>query len=259
MHRFVSLPVTLAIGLRLYAQSPSVPSYTAANVVNSATSTPNALAVNSIGTIYGTNLSYDTASGHPDSTVGALPEELAGVHVYLAGLTVGLYYVAPQQINFLIPPSLRAGAMDCFVAREGTAGPHVSVTVGTVAPGLFTAQPGILSGAHPDGSAITKSHPAKAGETVMLFGTGWGQTTPPAIGGQISAIPAPLADLKDFSVFINGTRLAVAGVLYAGSTPLWPGLYQVKVRLPKPITANPEIKIEIGKQSSQAGLHLPLQ
>jgi uncharacterized protein (TIGR03437 family) len=261
MHRALPLLATLACGLPLCAQgSPgsTSPAYTAASIVNSATSTPGALAPNAIGSIYGTNLSFDTA-GLPGGTIDTLPDELAGVHVFVGGTTAGLYYVSPQQINFLIPANLRPGTTDCFVTLDGTAGPQVSITVATVGLGLFQFQPGLISAIHANGSAITTSHPAQPGETVLIYGTGWGQTTPPAVNGQASAVPAPLADLKDFKVLVNGAPLPAASVLYAGLVPQWPGLYQVKLQLPKSVTANPEIRIAIGDQSSPAGLKLPVQ
>jgi len=262
MHRALPLLAALACGLPLCAQgSPgsTSPAYTAASIVNSASSTPDDLAPNATGSIYGTNLSFDTATGVPSGNVGALPQELAGVRVYVGGITASLYYVSPKQINFLIPANLRPGTLDCFVTVDGTNGPHVSITVAPVGLGLFQLEPGLISAIHANGNAITASHPAQPGETVLIYGTGWGQTTPPAVSGQISIIPAPLADLKDFHVLVNGAPLPSTSVLYAGSTPQWPGLYQVRFQLPKSVTPNPEVRIVIGGQSSPADLKLPVQ
>jgi len=258
MNRALPLLAALASGLPLCAQGSTSPAYTAASIVNSASSTSGALAPNTIGTIYGTNLAFDTTSGLPGDGIG-LPVQLAGVHVYLGGLAAGLYYVSPRQINFLIPAGLRPGAVDCFVARDGTAGPHASITINPIGPALFESQPGLISSIHADGSAITKSHPAKPGETVVMYGTGWGQTTPPAVDGETTSIPAPLVDLTVFQVFVNGASLPSTSVLYAGLTPGWPGLYQVNFRLPKSVTPNPEIRVAIEGQSSAAKLSLPVQ
>ena len=134
----------------------------------------------------------------------------------------------------------------------------MTITVATIGLGLFESQPGLISAIHANGSAITTSHPAQPGETVVIYGTGWGQTTPPAVSGQASTIPAPLADLKDFHVLINSAPLPSASVLYAGLAPQSPGLYQVKLQLPKSVTPNPEIRIAIGNQYSPADLKLPV-
>ena len=59
----------LVSGLLLSAGNSSraaSPSYSAASVVNSATNTADALAPNTIASIYGVNLSYDTAAGRYD-------------------------------------------------------------------------------------------------------------------------------------------------------------------------------------------------
>jgi uncharacterized protein (TIGR03437 family) len=261
MHRALPLLAALACGLPLCAQGTpgsTSPAYAAASIVNSATFMPGPLAPNAIGTIYGTNLSFDTTSV-PGSPSGVLPDELAGVHVYVGGLAASLYYVSPQQINFLTPAGLRPGTVDCFVARDGTSGPHVPVTLDTTALALYQSQPGLISSIHANGSAITKSNPAQPGETVVIYGTGWGQTTPNAVNGEITTVPSPLAGLKDFHVLVNGARLPATTILYAGSAPEWPGLYQVTFKLPKSVTPNPELHIAIGDQASPAGLRLPVQ
>ena len=60
----------------LQAQTPTNPSYTAQGIVNAATQMSGALAPNALATIYGTNLSYNTASaaGYPDGST--LPTSL---------------------------------------------------------------------------------------------------------------------------------------------------------------------------------------
>jgi hypothetical protein len=47
--------------------------------------------------------------------------------------------------------------MDCFVARDGTAGPHLSIAVNPMGPGLFQAEPGLISSIHANGNAITEN------------------------------------------------------------------------------------------------------
>jgi len=93
--RILSLFVALAWGIPLCAQgSPNstAPAYTGATIVNSATGTADALAPNTIATIYGTNLSYSTTSSADGIGGGPLlPQELADVQVFLAGSPVSLY------------------------------------------------------------------------------------------------------------------------------------------------------------------------
>jgi uncharacterized protein (TIGR03437 family) len=250
----------LAFELVLYvgsSQNSTAPSYSAASIVNSATGTAGALAPNTIASIYGSNLAYETA-GFYSKSVGGMPRELAGVHVFVAGIAAALYYVSPQQINFLIPHDLRPGDMNVFVAREGTAGPQIRITLHDMGPGIYQRATGIVSCTHSNGSVISKDHPARPGEIVVVYGTGWGRTNPD-IGDDMSMMTAPLAQLSAFRVLVAGTALGVTSVSYAGVTPGYPGLYQVKFNLPPHVLPNPEIRVAVGDQTSPANLKMPLQ
>jgi len=262
VHRFIFLIAALACVIPLCAQgSPgsTAPSYTAANIVNSAANS-DALAPNTLATIYGTNLS-DGVSAAPDilNPGSMLPLELADVRVFVASWPAPLYYVSPQQINFLVPADLRPGDMDVFVARAGVAGPQAQITLHDAAPGLFQSQPGVVTATHADGSLITNAHPARRGETVTVLGTGFGATAPGVTSGMVGANRAQIADPSEFHILVNGAALPTPSVLYAGVAPDVPGLYWATFILPKSAASNPEIRIAIGSQSSQPGLRLPLR
>jgi uncharacterized protein (TIGR03437 family) len=69
------------------------------------------------------------------------------------------------------------------------------------------------------------STPAAPGETIVLFGTGFGVTTPAAVSGAVVSTPAPLL-LTPAILFDN-----VAGqVVFAGL--IYPGVYQFNVVVP---------------------------
>jgi uncharacterized protein (TIGR03437 family) len=262
MYRFSLLLAVLALCPMLPAESSrksTTPAYTSASVVNSATNTTDALAPNTIATIYGTDLSYSTDQASSANIVDhMLPQVLAGVRLFVGGYPAGLYFVSPRQVNFVIP-ELRAGGWDVYVAREGTAGPHVRVTVRDVGPGLYQWEPGLIASTHADGNNITKDHPAHAGETVVLYGTGLGDTEPPEIVGQVNMVAAQMQRLNDLRVVVGGKTLDSASTEYAGVTPGSPGLYQINVRLPKQVATNPEIRLTIGDQSSPANTKLPVR
>ena len=95
------------------AQPSTAPSYTAASIVNSATNLPGSFAPNTIISVYGTNLSYNTAA-IPTGT-STLPRTLGGVTVYFGVEFANLFYVSPQQINLLIPNDLRPGPVTLTV------------------------------------------------------------------------------------------------------------------------------------------------
>src|SRR4051812_5611266 len=88
------------------------PSYLVQSIVHAATQTVEALAPNTIATVYGTNLSYTTRVISPaDLNYGTLPTSVDGVTVYVSGIPANLFYISPTQINFLIPYEYVAGTV----------------------------------------------------------------------------------------------------------------------------------------------------
>src|SRR6266542_178479 len=71
------------------------------------------------------------------------------------------------------------------------------------------------------------SRPAQPGETLMLFGTGFGPATPEVPAGQIVSGAAPIADPTLLHVYIGGV---LANVQFAGIVAA--GEYQFNVVIP---------------------------
>jgi hypothetical protein len=82
---------------------------------------------------------------------------------------------------------------------------------------------------HPDGKLVSNSSPAQAGETLTLYATGLGPTTPSVSIGQ--PFPQGAASLANapVEVLVNGKS---SDVLYAGGYPGAIDGYQVNFRLP---------------------------
>ncbi|HVP49011.1 MAG TPA: hypothetical protein VMT32_20595 [Bryobacteraceae bacterium] len=255
---FLFMAALAAVSVAQNALTSSGPSYSAAGIVNSASNAPDALAPNAIATVYGTGLSYSTGSAFV-STDGNLPLDINQVHVYVGGIGVPLYYVSPTQINFVIPADLRPGDVDFFTTHDGLAGPHVKITVHDAGPALYPWGQRLIASTHADGSIITEDHPAHAGETVVVYGTGLGKTDPPLETGSISMVAAQIQLLSELQVLVAGAALDPHSVRYAGVTPETPGLYQVNLVLPKQVGKDPEIRIAIGSQISPAGMKLPVR
>jgi uncharacterized protein (TIGR03437 family) len=253
----------LALAARLCAQDANAPNYTAAGIVNGASFSPG-LAPNTIVSIFGTNLSWYTQALHEsDIAGGVMPTSMGNVEVYFEGWQAYIYYVSPTQINILVPSDLLAGTFQFWVARQGTHGPIVSVTLQDAAPAMFQISAGAVVASHLDWSVVSSDAPAAAGEVVMLWATGLGNTVPQLVDGGLAALPpAPLqwiSQLNQFTVWIDGVALDPTAVLYAGVAPGFAGLYQVNVRLPDPLPANPEIRLGLGGTMSPPGLILPAQ
>jgi uncharacterized protein (TIGR03437 family) len=252
------MAVALAGAAAPYAGAQIVaPYYTAESIVNGATFVPGPLAPNGLATIFGTNLSYYTHLLSPDDLQGGLPFDMGSVRVRLGGYPVPLYYVSPTQINFLVPMLLRPGTWDLVVDRQGNVGPRVWVQGVDAAPALFPAPGGYLLASHADYSLVTPDSPAKPGEAVILWGTGFGETSPSLLNSnQLPLYPSQISRLADLFILVDNVVLDRARVLYCGLTPGFSGLYQANVRLPDEVGPNPEIRVAIGGQISAAGMKL---
>lgn len=237
-----------------------VPSYSAAGIVNSATNTPDALSPNAIATVYGSDLSYDTGWLTSENThAGMLPSTLAGVRVLVGGIAASLYYVSPKQINFLIPSNLRALNVKVLISREGITGPGVTIALHDAGPGFYELAPGVIAATHANGSVITRDRPAHAGETVVLYGTGFGRTNPDVVNGLISMTAAQIQNLSELQVSVDDKAIDRSRIYYAGVTPGTPGLYQLNLKLPDQVAPNPEVRISIGGSSSPPAVHLDVR
>jgi uncharacterized protein (TIGR03437 family) len=242
-------------------QKSTAPSYSATSIVNAATNVLGPLAPNMIATIYGNNLSYVTrAIGPDDVRNNILPTALigTGVRVFVGGLAAVIYYASPNQINFLVPSNLRAGASTVQLIRDGLSGPEVDVSLVDSAPGFFQLDAVTVIAAFPDGSVVTKAKPAQGGQVIVLYAGGMGQTTPKSDYGVVPTLPASIARLSDLEVTFNGIPLDRALIFYAGITPGYAGLYQVNLTLPLDAPPDPEIRVRIGNQSSPGGIHVPI-
>jgi len=254
-----SLLAVLALAACLCAQDANAPNYTAAGIVNGASFAPG-LAPNTIISIFGTNLSWDThALDAGDIAGGVMPTSMANVEVYFEGWPAYLYYVSPTQINLLVPSDLLSGTFQFWVDRQGTRGPIVTVKLQNAAPAMFQTSSGAVIASHLDWSLVCSGAPAVAGEIVILWATGLGNTAPQLEDGVLPAAAQWLIQMNQFQVWINGVALDPSAILYAGVAPGYAGLYQVNVRLPDPLPANPEIRLGLGGIMSPTGLILPAQ
>ena len=118
---------------------------------------------------------------------------------------------------------------------------------------VATAAPGIYAVANSDATLNSPSNPAKAGDSITIYGTGGGVTNPLGITGVLWPITASLPTLTlPVAVTIGGTN---ATVLYAGSAPtLESGYFQINVALPSGLEASPAVNlvVTVGGWSSVA-------
>jgi uncharacterized protein (TIGR03118 family) len=189
----------------------AAPQLTASGIVNGGDS-QGGLAPNTWITINGANLSETTrSSNNGDIVNNALPTELDGVSVWVNGAHAYLSYISPTQINALIPTTTAVGPAQVWTANGGLESATVTIQVAALAPAFVLASDGKhVTATHADGTAIgstAPASPAQPGETITLYGVGFGPTNPATPNGQV--ITTPLALVNQPTVMIGGANATV--------------------------------------------------
>jgi uncharacterized protein (TIGR03437 family) len=200
-----------------------------ASVRSAAGETPeSAVAPGSIISVVGSGLSLETQSG----PANPLAQTLAGVAVTVGDRILPLLFVSPEQINALLPSDLPEGEHRLTVRRTGAKEVGTTFTVVRNAPGLLstTTEFGLIAVAlRDDGSAVSPSNPARAGETITLLGTGFGPYDRQPLDG--FAIPAsPRYTLTD-PVEVRLDEMSIRPE-WVGAAPGLTGVTAVRFSIP---------------------------
>jgi uncharacterized protein (TIGR03437 family) len=202
------------------------------------------LAPGSWAEIYGSYLAPDSRSwaGADFNGINA-PTSLDGTSVTIGGQPAFISYISPGQINAQVPTGSGTGAQPLVITTSFGKGPTYSITVNGVEPGLLAPTsfeigsiqyavalfPDNATYVLPTGAiAGVPSRPAKAGDTITLYGIGFGAVTPNTPAGQVVETNNELA--LPFILKFGSTEATVA---YAGLGPGLVGLYQFNVVVPK--------------------------
>jgi uncharacterized protein (TIGR03437 family) len=201
-------------------------------VVNTAGGTPT-IAPNTWLEIHGSNLAQTTTTWSNADFSNGLPTNLGGVTATINNKPAAIYYISPTQINVLAPLDTATGPVAVQVTTQYGKTTALTPTEQAISPGFLVTGGGPwVAALHLDYTYLGPASlsqpgytfaPAKPGETVVLYSTGFGQTNPP-ISNQLSG-SGPLPTFP--SVTIGGLP---ATVTFAGLVS--PGLYQFNVVIP---------------------------
>jgi uncharacterized protein (TIGR03437 family) len=219
----------LDLGIRMPPLAGSGVFLNPQGVVNGASFSPagNSIAPGEFITLFGSNLAPNTQTATPP-----YPPGLSGVSVLINGRQAPIYLISSGQINVLVPYATAGPTATITVNNDGTSSNTVTVPVSATAPGVFSLnRNGIGPGAilHADFSLVNTAHPAKIGETVLVFLTGLGAVNPPVADGTAGGATPLSKAAATVNVLIGGVTATVG---YAGLAPGFPGLYQINVTVP---------------------------
>lgn len=258
-----SQPQQITVTLTVASAAPAGPVIT--SVVNGA-SLLAGIQNNSWIAIRGTNLSSTTRmwEAQRDIANGILPTLLDGVSVKINGKLAVVYYISPTQLNVLAPIDSTVGPILITVSNaNGTSAPYTP-SMQRYSPGFFVfgAQGGKYAAAtHADGSYLgppglyggaPDTQPARPGEVIVLYGTGFGATDPPAPSDRVFSGALLLVD--QVTITIGGVQ---ADVQFAGMSG--PGLCQFNVVVPDLPEGDQPVTATIGGLQTQAGVFVTLR
>jgi len=203
--------------------------------------------------IYGANLAATTRGWFTSDFTGPnAPTSIDGVKVTIGGRSAFVDYVSPGQVNALVPSDVPVGPAQLVVSGPtGTSDPYI-IAVQSVEPGLL-APPSFQVGGIQYVAALSsdfksfmlpagaipgvQSRPAKPGESVILYGVGFGGVTPSLSAGTLVSQQNALSNPIEIRFGNVPVTLSFAG-LAPGAT----GLYQFNLVVPN-VPDNPAVPL----------------
>ena len=198
------------------------------------------IAPNTWVSVYGSNFTAPNFTDTWGSSIknGNLPTVLDGVSVMVGGVPAYVAYVSPAQINVLLP-NVGLGQLQVTVTTAGGTSAPATITSQQDIPAFFEWPNNQPVATHADYtyavangtfSGVT-TVPAAPGETIVLWGSGFGPTSPATPFGVAVPSTGPYTTTSNVTVLINNAPATV----YQSVATLSPGnagLYQVGVTIP---------------------------
>jgi uncharacterized protein (TIGR03437 family) len=244
---YINLHSTVNPGGAIRDQLAGAPAKPNVQGVEAAGSGVTTAAPGSLVSIYGSGFAASSTTLGAFRGLTALPASLNGATVSIGGVNAPFYGMSPGQINVQVPFEVAAGMQPLTVTTAGGMS-AMSITVAPVAPSIFADAAGL--GAvikNSDYSLVTPANPVKAGDIVVIYSTGLGQSVPAALKtGDLTLIDA-LRNTATASVTIGGKD---AQVFYSIATPGVAGVYQTAVKVPDGVSGSAALVLKIGAGSS---------
>ena len=249
---------------------------TITSIANAISGAP-ALEAGSWVTIMGTNFASAATTWDNAIINNVYPTTLGGVTVAIDGKPAPLSFVNQTQINALVPATATLGNVNVVVSNAVGSTQPATATLAMASPALYTYPQS--QGRYPVAVVMdsattyqylapagmlgaTQSRPVKAGDTILIFGTGFGPTATQLNPEVAANVAYPLVHTgPDFraplaQVTIGGQP---AQLLFCGI--ISPGTYQINAVVPAGVTAGDQpltVNLLNGSSVSQT-VFIPVQ
>src|SRR5215472_19277115 len=192
--------------------------------------------------IYGSNLATNTRSwGSADFNGATAPTTLDGTQVSVGGQSAFVAYISPGQVNAQVPSNVATGPQSVVVTTAAGQSSAYSVDVAAAEPGLWAPSSFSVNGQQyvaaqfTDGSYVlppgaiagVNSRRAVPGDTITIYGVGFGTVVPSIAAGQVVQQANTLTGSFQFKF-----GSTVASATYDGLAPDAVGLYQFNAVVP---------------------------
>lgn len=206
------------------------------------------------------------------TTLSCVSVLVTGPGIPSPGVMLPIAYVQQDQINAQAPMFSGGGPVNLTVIINAGKPNELRSDVGMLtaldlAPAFFVFGTTTSIAAQVAGTAtiianpavVPGGRPARSGDLITLYGTGFGATNPPVATGALATGQATLTN--PITVMIGGITLSSSDVLYAGLSPQSiSGLYQFNVRVPAGLpNGDVPVVITIGGVQTQSGATIPIQ
>jgi uncharacterized protein (TIGR03437 family) len=200
----------------------------------------------------------------PDDFNGNVaPTSLGGVSVSINGKPAFVYYITPTQIGVEAPDDPKTGSVDVIVNNNGVISNTVQGQKTATAPGLlavnyppfnfnvngkqyaeatfglqnlYVGTPNLVPNFYP-------FQPAKPGDSIFLYGIGFGDTDPPLPAGTLATVADKI--VAPVTISFDSTP---AIINYAGHYPTYTGLYLLAITVPDVPAGDHQINVTLGGQ-----------
>ncbi len=211
--------------------------------------------------VYGDNLAPNDPDGKDWSGLilnGKFPTNIDGVSVTVNGRLAAIAYIKKGLINLQAPDDNATGRVNVVVTTPNGSSAPMPVNLQTYSPALFAfGGKYAIAQIYPDNalaapvnyvSGVT-TRPAKPGEIVTLYGTGFGPTKTLAPAGLTVEMPVELS--SGVTATVGGVS---AKVLYAGLTAA--GLNQLQLVVPNVAPGDQLLLLNVSGVSILSTLYL---
>jgi uncharacterized protein (TIGR03437 family) len=241
-----------AVEAELLGQPPAI----SQNGVASGASFQPGLVPGSWTTISGTSLASVTDTWDKGIVNGKLPTVLDGVSVSIGGKPAYIQYVSPNQIN-VQAPDVGLGSIPVTVTNSNCISALYTATSQQFGPAFFLWTGKYAVATRTDFTLAAKAGlfqgqttvPAKPGDVIILWGTGFGPTSPAVTAGIQVPADRTYSTANPVTVTVGNAGAQVFGAALA---PGYAGLYQIAIQIPN---STPDGDIPI--KASIGGLQSP--